>query len=338
MSVVGDFLDFAEKEYNISFPSDIATDGQQHRYRMPEDKGCSTSGFVTFYLDDNPVAIFGHWKKYGGECFKWFYRDQKELTKREKDEYKARMRESMRLAKEEDKKRKRSAAIKAGELWLKPEVNINNYEYLNIKGVGAYGVKFFDTQVAFNYFASDERKENYKNGEVTVYPGAVMVIPVQNQQEQLVSLQQISKNGKFKGFLPDGSKKGCYHVIPGNEKFVFVSEGYATGATGFELTGCMSYIAFDCGNLEAVCLVVTAKHPDAIKIILSDDDRFTFEPVVNPGQTKAVDICSKTEFHNLKPEFKSNEEGTDWNDLLKYRSREELKTRIRTFIKTILQA
>lgn len=338
MSVVTDFLDFAQKEYGISFPSNISTDGTQHRYKMPEDKGCSTSGFVTFYLDDNPVAIFGHWKKYGGDCFKWFYRDQKELSKREREEYKARMRENLRLAQEEDKKRKKIAAVKAGELWLKPEVSVNEYEYLTNKQVGAYGVKFFDALVAFDYFASDERKQKKASGEVTVYPGSIMVVPVQNQQNQLVSLQQISKNGKFKGFLPDGSKKGCFHVIPGNDKYIFVAEGYATAATIYELTGCTCYIAFDCGNLEAVCMSVTARHPNALKLIASDDDRFTFEPVVNPGQTKAIDICNKTDFHNLKPEFTGNENGTDWNDLLKWRSREELKSRIRSFIRTILQA
>ncbi len=338
MSVVTDFLDFAEKEYGIKFPSNISTDGTQRRYKMPEDTGCSTSGFVTFYLDANPVAIFGHWKKYGEDCFKWFYRDQKELSKRERDEYKARMRESMRLAKEEDKKRKRAAAVKAGELWLKLELSISSYDYLTIKQVGAYGVKFFDALVAFEYFASDERKAKKQSGEITVYPGATMVVPVQNKQGQLVSLQQISKNGKFKGFLHEGTKKGGFHVIHGNDKYIFVAEGYATAATIYELTGCTCYIAFDCGNLEAVCMSVAARHPNAIKFIASDDDRFTFEPVVNPGQTKAIGICNQTDFYNLKPEFTSNENGTDWNDLLKWRSRDELKSRIRSFIKIILQA
>lgn len=105
--------------------------------------------------------------------------------------------------------------------------------------------------------------------------------------------------------------KGCFHVMPGNDKFVFVSEGYATGATIFELTGYTNYIAFDCGNLEDVCMAVIVRHPNAIKIVVSDDDRFTLVPIKNPGQTKAIDICSKTDFHNLKPGFTDNESGTD---------------------------
>lgn len=165
-----------------------------------------------------------------------------------------------------------------------------------------------------------------------------MVVPVQNQTNQLVSLQQISRNGKFKGFLPDGMKKGCFHVIHGHENYIFVCEGYATGASIFELTGCTVYIAFDCGNLEAVCMAVKARHKNAIKIIASDDNRKTLTPIKNPGQTKANSICSNTEFHNLKPEFASNEDGTDWNDLTFFRSAEELKARIRTFIRLILHA
>ena len=338
MEIISTFLEYASRQYGINFPENIATDGIQHRYKLPGDKGCSTSGFLTFYLDDNPVAIFGDWKQYGRECFKWFYRDQNELSKKERDEYKARMRESMRLAKEEDQRRKKAAAVKAGELWSMPALFPNHYQYLADKRVGAYGVKFYDTRLAFEYFASDERKAKRDAGEITVYPGVVMVLPVQNQQDQLVSLQQIAPNGKFKGFLPDGMKKGCFHVIPGNDKFVFVAEGYATAATIFELTRCTTYVAFDCGNLEAVCMAVIARHPQATKVIASDDDRFTHEPIKNPGQAKAIAICEKTDFHNLKPEFGFQDGGTDWNDLAMYRSREELQARIRKFLRSVLRA
>lgn len=338
MQAVDAFLDFAEKEYNLKFPQNIKTDGKQARYKMPSDKGCQTSGFVTFHMDDNPVAIFGDWKKYGKECFKWFYRDQKELSKKEREEFKSRMREARDKSIEEDRERKRQAAIKAGQLWQLSEAPINYYEYLNIKQVGAYGVKFFDAKVAFEFFASEERKAQRDAGEITVFNGVVMAVPVQNQQGQLVSLQQISQNGKFKGFLPNGTKKGCFHVIHGTTDVIFEAEGYATGATIHELTGCTVYIAFDCGNLEEVALAISAIHPYSLKLIASDDDRFTTKPINNPGQTKAISICDKTDFHNLKPKFKDDEVGTDWNDLLKSRTRQSLYQEICAVVLPLLKA
>lgn len=335
MNVVSEFLDFAKKEYGLDFPLELKADGKQHRYKMPGDKGASKSGFVTFYLDDNPMAIFGDWKKYGKECFKWFFRNQKELSKREKDEYKARMRESMAIAKAEDEARKKAAAIKAGQLWQLPAMQVPNYQYLLTKKVGAYGVKFFHSKTAFEFFSSEERKELHRKGEIEIANHPIMVVPVINKEDQLVSLQQISPNGKFKGFLPGGMKKGCFHVIVGTTDYVFVAEGYATAATIFELTGCTVYVAFDCGNLKDVCFSVMARHPDAIKLIASDDDRFTYEPVANPGQTKANEICEETDFHNMKPNFKSNENGTDWNDLLNYRSRDSLFNEMLAFVNRI---
>lgn len=336
MEIIFSFLDYAKSEYGLEFPSDIDCDGSQHRYKMPQDKGCSKSGFITFYLDENPMAVFGCWKSYGSQTFKWFFRDQKELSKAERDQFEAKMQKRRAANERADKKRKKEAAMKAGELWSLPDLGDIEYQYLREKGVGAHGVKFFDNQVAFEFFASEERKQLAQLGSIDVYPGAVMVVPVVNVNDQLVSLQQISSNGKFKGFLPNGTKKGCFHVMRGNDSYVFVCEGYATGATIFELTGCTTYIAFDCGNLEAVCMVALSKHDNSEFIIASDDDRFTMKPVKNPGQTKAIEICGKTPFYNMCPVFLDNEEGSDWNDLLKICTRNELKSAIRGFIREIL--
>jgi len=325
MSIIFDFLDYAREEHGIEFPPDIKADGKQHRYKMPGDKGASKSGFVTFYLDSNPMAVFGCWKTHGDSIFKWYSRDQSELSKNEREEHQRKMKERQEANRIASEKAKHAAAVAAGKLWSLPDLGLINFQYLSNKKCGAYGVKFYDNQVAFEYFASDERKAKLDNGEIEIYPGAVMVVPVQNSSGQLVSLQQVSSNGKFKGFLPNGSKKGCYHVINGDESIVFVAEGYATAATIHELTGCTVYVSFDCGNLMDVALIISMKHPSAVKIVASDNDRFTLKPIKNPGQTKAKEICQKLGFYNLRPDFHEGQDGTDWNDLLTYYSFETVK-------------
>lgn len=323
--IIFEFLDYAEKEYGIKILESIKADGVQHRYKTEGDKGAAKTTFVTFYLDENPMAVFGNWKLYDSQTFKWYYRDQNELSNKELKEHQAKMRERAEKQRLITQEKNKQAAIRSGQLWSQPDLGNVDYPYLALKKCGAHGVKFFDNLVAFEYFASDERKEMRANGEIEVYPGPVMVVPVQNQNNQLVSLQQISVNGKFKGFMPDGVKKGGYHVMHGDETIVFLAEGYATGATIHELTGCTTYIAFDCGNLDNVAAVITNKHLDSVRIVASDNDRFTLKPVKNPGQKKALDICDKFGFYNLKPLFHDGQDGTDWNDLLQYYSFEVLK-------------
>lgn len=325
MEAIYEFLDYARKEFGLEFPDNIDVSGKQKRYKMKGDKGASKSGFVTFYLDSNPMAVFGCWKTHGEATFKWYFRNQNELSTKERKEHAKIMRERQEAGRIADAKRKHAAAVKAGELWSLPDIGGMNFPYLSNKKCGDYGVKFYDNQTAFEYFASDERKEKLANGEIEVYPGSIMVVPVQNAAGQLVSLQQISSNGKFKGFLPNGSKKGCFHVIHGDDSIVFVAEGYATAATIHELTGCTVYVSFDCGNLMDVSLTVSIKHPQSVKIVASDNDRFTLAPINNPGQKKAIEICSKLGFYNLKPDFHDGQEGTDWNDLLLYYPFETVK-------------
>lgn len=334
--IVNAFLDHALSEYGIDFQGEIEVDGVQARYKTPEDKGNQKSGFVTFYLDDNPMAVFGHWKKYGPTAYKWFYRNQSELSPQEKADNARKAAERKKSNEIRIANLRHGAAVKAGGLWGMNCLGNISYGYATKKQIVPFGARFFDNQVAFEYFATDERKALRDSGEIQVYSSPVMVLPVVNRNNQLVSLQQISQNGKFKGFLPDGEKKGCFMKIQGCDTIIFEVEGYATGCTIHELTGCTVYVAFDSGNLLDVAGIIDHNHPDAIKIVASDDDRFTPPPHNNVGQIKAKAVVEKLGFFNLKPNFYDDQEGSDWNDLLLHYPKQVIKDHLMTRVKRIV--
>ncbi len=328
-SIVREFLDYALSEYGFDFPQNIIADGKLHRYKMKEDKGSSKSGFVQFHHDEFPSAIFGHWKHYGSEKLRWSYRKKSDMNKEERARF-AKMRAEQARKREIEEARMQGLAIgRAKELWSMEPLNINpsDYPYLAKKKCGAHGVKFFDNLEVFKKLATEEQMDEYNDPETDKshpkYASTpTMCIPATNFNGDIVSIQRIGSNG-FKGYQSDAPKG--IHKISGDDSVVFLVEGYATGATIHELTGCTTYVAFDCGQLLKCASWIKLWHPDDVRIIASDNDRFTLTPVNNPGQSKAKEVCSQFGFYNLKPLFHEGQDGTDWNDLLNYYSFEVLK-------------
>ncbi len=101
-----------------------------------------------------------------------------------------------------------------------------------------------------------------------------LVIPIYDQNKQLVNLQFIAAHG-IKRFLSSGRKKGCFSVIGkmGVDGIIQVAEGWATGASLYEATGSFTVIAMDAGNLEPVALVLRRLYPDMQIIICGDNDK-----------------------------------------------------------------
>ena len=341
-TVIFEFCDWALENCGLDFdPYQIIPDGKLHRYKMDGDKGAAKTGFATFHLDEFPTCQFGRWNETGDQKFIWTSQNVSEMTRAEKEEFERKKRERAEIKRKETEERLHNAAVKSGELWSKPCLGDLFFHYIHdMKKTYNFSARLYSNEDVFEYFATDERKEKLANGEITIYPGMTMVLPLQNENDQLVSLQQISWNGKFKGFIPGGQKRGAFHVIPGKEKFIFLVEGYATGCTIHELTGCTVYVAFDVGNLKAVSEIVAKRHPNAIKVIASDNDRFTEKPIKNPGQTRANEIVALGNWHNMAPVFMEDEdEGTDWNDLISlgYADKNEVRQSIIEFCKSLIK-
>ncbi len=131
--------------------------------------------------------------------------------------------------------------------------------------------------------------------------------------ERPVSLQRIEQDGT-KRFLKDGKVQGNFCVIGMLEKSdtIYITEGFATGATVHEATDFPVVVAFSTGNLMDVCQKVKARFPDSTIIIAADNDLETESKTGrNPGVSAAESVAEK-----LSVEYVLCPVDSDFNDLM----------------------
>lgn len=185
----------------------------------------------------------------------------------------------------------------AKELWegsIENPTTARQKSYLERKQVNAYGIKYgFDAQ----------------NLPVTV-------IPIRNSEGEIQAIQYIHENGSKR---IHGVKKGNFHTIGviAESDPIYITEGYATGASVHEATKSPVVIAVDCGNLYSVISNLRAQYPNNKLIIAADDD---VETLGNPGKTKAEEAAKvygcKVVVPVFPQDFKLNGKmPTDFNDL-----------------------
>jgi len=139
-----------------------------------------------------------------------------------------------------------------------------------------------------------------------------LVVPMRDNAKQIRNYQRIYENGK-KYFSEYCQVNGCYHLITANHNGnVYIVEGYATGATIHELTGCAVYVAFVAHNLKHVGQIARKQNPHNLIIFAADDDRENDINAGLVGATKARDVTA----HSIVkiPNFMGGD-GTDFNDL-----------------------
>lgn len=177
------------------------------------------------------------------------------------------------------------AAARAKRIWAKlPDSGTS--DYLRRKGVRAHGTRF-------------------ANGR--------LVVPLENEQRELVSLQFIDGEGGKK-FLSGGAKHGACHWVgdSATQGPIAIAEGYATAATVHEATGWTVAVAFDAGNLMPVAVAARRRFPGRLLVLCADNDHAT---AGNPGVTRATQACERVGGVLAVPEFKMAEGRSDWNDL-----------------------
>ena len=142
--------------------------------------------------------------------------------------------------------------------------------------------------------------------------GTRLVIPARDTKGKIQSIQHIVGNGK-KRFLKDGVIQGHYHTIGKLTDILYIVEGYATGASVHEATGCGVVVAFDAGNLLPVAKAIREKYPDHELVFAGDDDAWTDG---NPGKVKAQEAAAAVSAKWVIPQFKdTSSKPTDFNDL-----------------------
>ena len=100
-----------------------------------------------------------------------------------------------------------------------------------------------------------------------------LLVPGYDETGYLTTVQFISSDGS-KRFLSGCRSAGCFFLMgdPSNDESVFLVEGYATGASAYEQTGTLTFVAFCASNLSAVAQIIRKRHPDSQILILADND------------------------------------------------------------------
>ncbi len=152
---------------------------------------------------------------------------------------------------------------KAAWIWDHAGQVPNNHPYLLRKGVNSYGLRL------------------HKDS---------LTLPLRDVTGKLKSLQFIlayPKDGKDKIYLKGGQKSGAFFVIGdlSRTRWGLLVEGYATGASVFELTGFPVVVCLDTSNLESVAVAIRTAYPRIKLLICCDND--AHKGSVNPGKEAA---------------------------------------------------
>jgi phage/plasmid primase-like uncharacterized protein len=116
-----------------------------------------------------------------------------------------------------------------------------------------------------------------------------LIVPMKDIDDEIWSFQQIFPDGGKK-FLEGGRKKGLMlRLGPVSDKFVFIAEGWATGASVFISTGVTTYVAFNASNIDSVASQLKDKYPGISVRVAGDNDepgRMHHQPATYPADYK----------------------------------------------------
>lgn len=156
-----------------------------------------------------------------------------------------------------------------------------------------------------------------------IQPGELLLVPAYKAEgdgSMLVNVQKIKAN-KEKRPIYGGDMAAVYHKLDGHQKLIAIAEGYATGVTVNQVTGALTYCAFNTGNLAAVAAWVAGQHHGVPVVLFADNDehgaglRYAKDAAAPIGATVA-----------LPPEL------GDWDDYRQAHAVEETKLAMRQAI------
>ncbi len=267
-------------------------DGNIHRFRVPEDKPNTSNGWYVLYLDGIASGAFGSWK--AGSSSTWSSRkptDMKEIQLVEQRiEYAKQQRE------EAQARQHIKAADREGRIWCGAQPAQADHPYLLRKGIKPHRLR---------------------------QSGDTLLVPLY-ADGLLMNLQRIYPNGAQR-FPAGGKVKGCYSPIGRLElgEPLYIAEGWATGASIHEATGCAVACAMSAGNLLNVGRQLQRYYPESILIIAGDDDRKSeAEGKGNAGVEAATNAAAVLGCAMVLPVFPPEAplELSDFNDLASWRA------------------
>lgn len=140
-----------------------------------------------------------------------------------------------------------------------------------------------------------------------------LIVPMKDIHGKLWGYQTILDDGT-KSFQPGQKTQGLFHLIGEVTDYLYIVEGFATGASIHEASGVAVAVSFNANNLDLVTEAFRLKYPKLPIVICADDDRYRDE---NVGVKKADVAASNHLCSVLIPDFKDRTtKPTDFNDLL----------------------
>lgn len=267
-------------------------DGEIHRFHVPSDRTGSLNGWYVLYPDGIASGCFGSWK--AGSSHTWCSREPS--SPQEAEHMRQRLEQARRQREAEQQQRQQAAAERATRMWRDARRADPAHPYLAAKQVRPHALR---------------------------QRGSELLVPLYHAG-RLVNLQRIGPDGK-KRFLPGGQVKGCYSPLGSIEpgKQLFICEGWATGATLHQHSGCAVACAMNAGNLLPVAQALRAKYSAAELVIAGDDDRQTSG---NPGRTAAMAAAVAAGALVTFPAWPDDapQALTDFNDLANWEAAHEL--------------
>ena len=259
---------------------DIIADGLIHRFRVPGDKSGSRNGWYIFYLDAVSGGAFGSWKT--GYQSTWSDKS-KSLNAKQQREIKAKIQEANRKRKLELQRQYLKTAENAQAMWNQSAEALF-HPYLKNKRVLPFGIR---------------QRNN------------LLIIPLYDTDHKIWSYQSIDESG-CKRFMKGGKVTGNFYLIGDIKDQVYISEGFATGATLNQVLNVPVVVAFNSGNLKSVATAIAIEYP-RIKITIAADNDVNTEG--NPGLTKAREAAAFIGADLIYPNFNDVDgQGTDFND------------------------
>lgn len=283
---IAEFISFMESvDCAPANVGDIIADDKRHYFQIARDKRGVKKGAYRLLIDgDSAVGWVIDYRQ--GDTHSWSSRSKKDLTAEEKAEWKRKNAERKKANEIEDKRLRDAAATVAKEVWGKAD-KCEKHQYLDKKGIGSNGAKYLS---------------DYKYSDALTLKD-VLIIPAY-KSGRISSIQFIS--GDLKLFLQDGDMNGAYSVIKSGDDLgiIYICEGWATGASIHEATGCAVVVAFNAGNLVAVAKTMRDKYQDSEIIIAADNDQWTLMP--ESKRPKALKAMKSSEISG------DDERWTEW--------------------------
>ena len=281
----------------ITPPAEISVNGQIQRFSTNGRKG-DKAGYYSFWDHGEGFisGFFGDWRS--GFYQTYHSKQGQNLNDADRQKMDKQIRKAKKAAKAiRDEKAKEAARI-AKKMLEEAEPAEESHPYLIKKRVAPYGIK---------------------------QKGNELLIPVMNSKGDVFGLQRIFPNGQ-KYFFSGTPVTGHFFSIKGEDAYIYICEGFATGASIHKATGVTVICAFNSGNLLSVAKVVRKTKPETEIVIAADNDQWTEG---NPGKTKGREAVQAIGGYLICPEFKNIKgEPTDFNDLANLEGMDAVKNQL----------